>query len=201
VEKGADILFILKGTLDTTSPYLPYNEWLEKRLVSLQDKKWFRWEKHPSAFPAVLSEYASFDICLHLSGAESGSNIVVEFLALGKPTLILKGGSNDALFKGGALFIENTGEMREALSPFRVPEKRDLASKLEMLIKDASLRKEWGEKAKAVATLRFCPELTKKRLPLLLDAVRAFHGNESSSACLKKAIERQYEEDLKRYED
>lgn len=200
-EEGIDVVFVLKGGYEEYTPYPIYRDWLKEVVDSLQDKPWFLWDQEPTPHSAIFDVFSSFDLFLHLSGAEAGSNVVVEALALGLPTVIVDGTTNPSLFRGGACFVDHDGQMpQDLLHPFRVPEKEDLYRKVKELVTSNKSRKQLSINALNVAQARFCPERTLERLPLIFKALKAYHSQSSSCDLIKKEVEELYEQDLRRYD-
>ena len=199
-DQGEDLLFVLKGDFPKETSYPVYREWLKNLLEQLKGEKWFFWDPSPTPFEKIEQVYASIDIFLYLSGSEAGSNVIVESMALGIPTLILDGSTNPSLFKGGALFIENDGtEAQDTIRPFKVPSESDLLKKLGSLVRNPSLRKEWGKLARETAKKRFSPQITIDRLPLIFKAMSAYHSQSENCGKIREEVEALYHEDVKRY--
>lgn len=199
-KEGKDVLFILKGGFEEWSRYPIYKEWLQEVLDSLKEENWFIWDSQPSSYEDIFKAFASFDIFLHLSGAEAGSNVVVESLALGLPTVVLEGTTNTSLFKGGACFVNHNNELpKDTIHPFRVPNSDDLYHKLHSLVIDSNLRKEFGIKGLEIAKERFCPERTHERLALMFEALQAYHAKSHNCDSIKRKVEDLYNQDRKRY--
>lgn len=195
VAEGEDLILFLKGSFDPEPIYPFYQTHLQKKLDSLMSEDWFIWDQKFTPFPEVLEEYASIDILVHLSGSEAGSNIIAEFLGLGKPVIILEASTNPSLYREGAIFVQSEGFVKEAFLPFALPEKKDLYNKLKSLIKSKAEQDKWGKKAQSVAKARFSPERTLRRIPLILKAAMAFFYNTPEKDTLKQQITRLYEED------
>jgi glycosyltransferase involved in cell wall biosynthesis len=191
VQEGKNILFVLKGTFHR------FDHSSQRFMESLQKQDWFVWDSEYTPFPEVLNIYATFDLCLNLSGSEGASNVIVEFLALGKPTLILQASTNGYLFKGGAYFIKNDGQLRSGPTPYIGPDDNDLYMTLKAFIEDESLRKEWGIRAKEIAKKRFHPSINQERIPLLFEAASSFRLGQTY---LREKILSIYEEDCKNYQ-
>jgi len=183
VERGHDIHLYFKGSGETVLP------------KELQEASWVTWDPDPTPQPEVLELYGSFDLFLHLSGFEGGSNIVVEMLGLGIPTVVLDATTNPSLFTGGVAFVKTAG-MIEAPMPYAVPDLDHLVDTLEELIIDRRAREALGERGRRLAKKRFHPERTRERLPLILEATKQYHRGERGVA---PQIQKLYEEDLRLY--
>lgn len=198
--EGHDVLLIVKGGFEDWSRYPIYKEWLKEVLDSLKDVDWLLWDQEPSSYEEIFNVYASFDLFLHLSGAEAGSNVIVETLSLGIPTIAVEGTTNSYLFKGGACLVRHNGELpKDTIHPFRVPDKEDLYHKLKELVSDSNIRKEFSVKGLEVAKERFCPERTLERLPLMFEALEHYHRKSAKADQIKTKVEALYNEDRKRY--
>lgn len=161
---------------------------------------WFLWDREPTAHPEILKQFSHFDLCLHLSGAEGASNVVVEFLGLGKPVILLDATTNPYLFKGAACFVKSKGQVTAEPLSYHVPDEQDLFEKIELLVKDREQREAFGKKGKEWAKCRFHPRATLERIPLMLEAARAFRNKASSVEEIRKKMEKQLENDLELYE-
>lgn len=181
--RGLLFLLIWKGTW-SLSPF-------PKEIEILKEQPWFLWDSDPTPFPRVLREYATFDLCVQLSGYEGASNVVVELLALGKPVLVLDGTTNPYLFKEGAFFVKRQEELKGIGMPYQVPDEAHLEETLEMFIKDKSLRETWGRKGKQVAFKRFHPDEASNRLSLLMKSAQGIN--------VKEEIETLYHKDYENY--
>ncbi|MFZ0565471.1 MAG: glycosyltransferase [Chlamydiales bacterium] len=190
VQKGYDLILVIKGNYDGAQPVL------EKEIARYQKEPWFLWDKSYTPFPKALAEYQTFDLFVHLSGREGGSNTVVEMLALGIATVVLDGTTNPFLFKGGALFCPSDEKLRPPQFPFQAPDRQALLELLEALVESEELRKEWQKKGQTVAYQRFHPDLTRERLPLIFDAAFSYRKKERH---MIKAIEALYASDCERY--
>lgn len=188
--KLGNFLVVLKGNFAYEPECFP-PEW-----ELLKREPWFLWDPEPAPFPQVLSQYAVFDLCLQLSGAEGASNTVVELLALGKPVIALEGTTNPYLFKGGALFVKSQKRMTVGKIPYQIPDEKSLEETIESLLTNPQLRKQWGEQAQKIAFTRFHPSNTSERIPLVLTAAKEYRAGNFS---LKTQIERLYEKDCKLY--
>lgn len=184
--QGHDVVLVLKGDFSSCNTSFEYASFLKERLMSYCQEPWLLWDLEPTSYPEVIEEYASFDLCLHLSGAECGSHVVGEWLALGKPVLVLNCSTHSYLYGDGVLYVSSTDEVKQAQLPFYVPKWTDLTTQLEELIRDKSLREKQGKKAREVAVKRFHPKEIEKRLEHLFERDT-------------KAIEALYERDRKEY--
>lgn len=185
-QQGYDILLVIKGNFSSANTCPEYSAYLLGLMHKYSQASWLLWDPQETSFPEVLDEYASFDLCLLLSGAECGSHVVGEWLALGKPTLVLDCSTHRSLYGEGVIYVKTTGEIQQAQLPFYTPEKADLQKQLERLIQEKSLREHQGHLAKKIARHRFHPNEVEKRLPLLFDRN-------------KKAIRDLYDHDRKAY--
>lgn len=190
--KGMDVVLVLKGDFPEKSPYPDYRPRFSKMLATYSSEPWLLWDSIPTSFPQVVYEYVSFDICLHLSGAEGGSHVVVEYLGLGKPVVLLDATTNPYLFLHSASFVKAVPQMRGGFPYFQIPEMEDLMEKIEELVIDTKRREGLAKQARRVAEKRFHPNRTKERLPLLFEAT-------GSSKALYKQIEVLYDQDRKLY--
>jgi len=161
------------------------------------NETWFLWDQSYIPFPQVLSQYRTFDLFVNLSGREGASNIVVEMLALGIPTVVLDGTTNPYLFKGGALFVKNDGIDHRSDYTFQAPDREDLLETLRALAQSQTLREEWQKRAKAVAYKRFHPDLTLKRLPLIFEMASTSSRKEDKG--FRAKVENLYKTDLGLY--
>lgn len=166
---GYDLVLVLKGDFSSSNTCPAYASYLSKLLESFCEEPWLLWDPQPTSFPAVIDEYASFDLCLHLSGAECGSHVLGEWLAMGKPALALNCSTNRYIYGEGVMYVRAQDEITQAQLPFYRPEKNDLLTQLEMLISDRSLRERQGKKAKEIAVRRFHPKEVEKRLHHLFE--------------------------------
>lgn len=195
-DEGNDILLVLKGDLVEGPEHQEYHDWFKEQLGLLEEAPWFLWDREYVLGSQVYSEYAAFDLCLHLSGAEAGSNIIVEMMALGVPTVALFATTNPFLFQPGVLFVQTTDEMRMAQLPFHIPDKEDLYQKVKGLIQNATFRKSLGKLGQQVAQTRFTKEQALKRIPLLIEAAQ---GNFEGKTEFQNDLEALYQEDLRLY--
>jgi glycosyltransferase involved in cell wall biosynthesis len=131
VEKKRKVMLVLKGDFPLDSPYPDYQRLFSQMLNCYAGEPWFLWDRSHTPYPEVLHEYASFDLLLHPSGAEGGSQVVVECLGLKKPVVVLRCSTNPYLFSGVAHFVQTTGILREAQLPFYIPDLEDLCSVLD----------------------------------------------------------------------
>lgn len=193
--EGEKFCVLLKGSFDPDTFYTNYQEKLKHKVTTLSQKSWFIWDDSFTPFPEVLDEYASIDILIHLSGSEAGSNIIAEFMGMGRPVIILDASTNPSLYSEGAIFVKSEGFVREALLPFATPEPKDLYEKLKSLIRDKKVREHFGKKALSVAKARFAPERTLSRMPLILEAAETFFYKKPKVDRVKKEITELYEKD------
>lgn len=178
VEKGEDVVLVLKGDFPEESPYPEYRTRFTEMLETYQNASWLLWDRKWTPFPEVLEEYASFDLLLHPSGAEGGSHVVVECLGLLKPVILLDCSTNPYLFRGVATFVKTEGELNPAMLPFYYPDIEDLVEKLCLNILPPD---------KAAVEARFHEEVLESRLPLIFERDR-------------EKIEGLYENDRKLYD-
>lgn len=190
-DEGHDLLFVLKGNFENETSLL------HQHLNFYLNQPWFLWDREPSPYPDLLSGCRTFDIFVHLSGREGASNVVVDMLALGVPTLVLDATTNPCLFKEGAVFVKNDGN-KHFLGGclYQAPDVDDFTQKLRAFVESPSLRQEWGARGKAVAKQRFHPQMTRDRMPLIFEALRGYRKGETR---LRSAVEALYESDLKCY--
>lgn len=193
VKRGHHIAVVIKGDFAKGRADLTYKKWLKQRIKAFKKESWFFHDDTSAPLKTLFSQMQHFDIVLHLSGAESASNIVVESLALGKPTVILDASTNPSLFRGGAVFVKKA-ELKEGQLPFYVPDESDLIEKVGGLVSDQSSRRLWGDLAIKTAKERFSPERTLERIPLL------FKMAQCPSKKLTEELLALHEEDRKRYE-
>jgi len=104
-----------------------------KQSVGLVDesiKKYFRFLGKKNTVESYIN---SMDVCVLATFTEGISNSLVEYMALGKPVVATIGGGTEELVKSGS-----TGFLVRPSDP------RMLADKIEMLIDDVKLRKQFG---------------------------------------------------------
>lgn len=194
-DEGYPLLFILKGGLENHSNAPIYRDWLANLLESLQEESWFIWDPDPTPIHEIHTIYASFDIFIHLSGSEGGSNAIVEALSQGLPSLILDASTNPSLFKNGAYFVKNAGFSHPNFFPsFLLPDREDLYEKLKNLVTDAALRKHWSECGRRISAERFSKKEGLQRIPLMLKASQLYHSNTGCDS-IKKEVEERYVQD------
>ncbi len=150
---------------ETTDPH--YQNKFRQMLECYSEAPWFTWEKEVLPYSQVFEAYNRFDICLQLSGAEAGSNVIVELLALGKAVVALDASTNPYLFKGGAFLVEAKPEDHPGQLFYQVPNIDALEAAVETLVREPKLRKEWGRRGKELAKARFHESIARKRVPLL----------------------------------
>ncbi|MBJ7449087.1 MAG: glycosyltransferase family 4 protein [Parachlamydiales bacterium] len=196
-----DAIFVLKGGYDgVVEGTVKLKRILKQFLKKMQRESWFLWDRSFNSFPKVLEEFSCFDICVHPSGIDTASNTIVEFMALGKPCLVLEEQTNPYLFKGGVEMIKPASKLR-LWNDFHylTPDIDHLASLFKQYLSDEKLRKELGDRAKDVAQKRFSSEQTLKRIPLLIESALSFYHQLPTQESYRKKIVRQYEEDLELY--
>ncbi|MFZ0565467.1 MAG: glycosyltransferase family 4 protein [Chlamydiales bacterium] len=186
--KGRDVVLVLKGDFPKNSPYPDYRPHFSSMLEAYISEPWLLWDRSQTSFPEVMHEYASFDVCLHLSGAEGGSHVVVEYLGLGKPVVVLNATTNPYLFAHAVLFVRALPQMKGGGLYFQMPDIEDLMEKLEEVVVDEKGRKLLAKQALKIAKERFHIDRVKQKLPLLFEPAGS-----------SKKIERFYDEDRKLY--
>jgi glycosyltransferase involved in cell wall biosynthesis len=203
--KAPQALLILKGDFDAhmdCNEGEGYSQHLAALLERVQQQPWFLWDRQRRSFEETLKIYQIFDLCVHLSGAEDPGNVAIEQIALGKPLLILNGGTRPYLFKNAACFVEHAGysHMRQGNWLFFIPDKEDLENKLLWLMTDHSARQELGERAKHLADNRFGPEITQSKIQLMIEAAHHFHFHTDQSAIYRQRILDEWECDQERFD-
>lgn len=198
-------ILLLKGDLDPRMDVHEgegYSEHLATLLQELEQKPWFFWDRKRRSYEETLKIYQTFDVCVHLSGAEDPCNVVIEQMALAKPLLILDGGTRPYLFKNGAMFVDHTGhaDMRRGNWLFFIPDKDDLQKKLSLLLNDAKLRQSLAEQAKTVAMQRFGPEVTISKTALMIEAAYHYHHRTDKADFYRERLLNEYESDLERFQ-
>ncbi|MFN0065109.1 MAG: glycosyltransferase family 4 protein [Chlamydiales bacterium] len=183
IAKGAPIELFLMGDFGEDTIY---NQNLEQMLDCYCHEPWLIWDKEKVPYPDVLQKYQQCDLFLQLSGAEAGSNVIVELLGMGKPVVLLDCSTNPYLFKGGACFVKGDGALYPGPLPFSRPCMEDLEEKVAELIAEKGRRKELAQAARLLAQKRFHPNVASKRMPLLFSQE-------------KEAIRHIYEEDRREY--
>ena len=161
---------ILMGDFEAATTDPSYQAKFKEMLDCYSDAQWFHWEREVLPYPQVLEAYNRFDICLQLSGAEAGSNIIVELLGMGKPVIALKASTNPYLFKGGAYLVEAEPDDHQGQLFYQVPNIDALEAAVETLVREPKLRKEWGQKARDLARRRFHESIAKEKVSLLFES-------------------------------
>lgn len=195
------IILVIKGDIDPSADMYDNKEYSKQLLEIFAryiESDWLFWDRSHTAFPDVLEEYNSCDILVNLSGAESASNSVVEFMALKKPCLVLNASTNPYLFKDGVIMIDTQEGMARGKLFFYRPKLDDLVQKLAILVQDATLRQRLGEQAGEIATQRFAPELTIQRMPLVLEAANCFFHDKNTEK-IQIELQHLYQQDLNLY--
>lgn len=184
-EKGKDFEFVLIGTLPQQRT--PYDRLLENALNHFEQASWFRWYKKPLSHQEVLELFASFSFAVHPSGAEAGSNTIVEFLSLGIPTIVPNCSTFPYMFSGGVQFVEVESKPCGSVFPFYRPKLKSLEREIENLLDHSEEREKLSQKAIHVARERFTKQKALEKVRFLL------------SHPMKEACEEMYKEDLKIY--
>lgn len=166
IRAGKKIHCILLGTFPKQMS--SYHLLLQNKLEQLKRKKWFQWIENPLSHEEALNLFATFDCALHLSGAEAASQTVVDYLALGVPTLLLDCSSNPYLFKGGAMFTSPQSTPVKHLLNYYRPSWNELNVAFQTLLDN---HKEIGKKGRIWAENHFHPLIRQKRLSSLLEGV------------------------------
>lgn len=186
VEQGRNVELILMGDFAPNTTDSQYQENFHKMLLAYEQEPWFKWEKRKIPYKETIWVYNRFDLCLQLSGAEAGSNIITELLGMGKPVIALNASTNPYLFKGGAFLIQPDSKTYPGQLHYQIPDLQTLVASIEEFVKEPKKRKEWGENGKKLARDRFHIDVIKKRVPLLFDAS-------------KKQLQQLYDADRKAY--
>ena len=158
---------ILMGDFEPHTTDISYQEQLRRMIKAYEAEPWFRWEPTLVPYPQVLEAYNRFDLCIQLSGAEAGSNSIVELLGMGKPVIALNASTNPYLFQGWAYLVEADLEDRPGQLSYQVPRMDCLEEAVEALVCEGALRAEWGRKGQELARRRFHPSLARQRVALL----------------------------------
>jgi len=169
-QEGYRFNFYLKGAFDGSleGEEKHYTRWLQEQISAFQKRPWLLWNSEPTPFPKILEEYAAVDVALQLSGAESGSNTIVEQMALGVPVLVLNCSTNPSLFGEGVEYIK-TDFLAPGALPFYTPNEEDLYEKVKEMLIHPERRASLSERALRISRERFHPERLLKRVPLLTD--------------------------------
>lgn len=168
-EKGQQFHFELIGRFPKEKK--PYHKALKKLLREFQKEPWFEWIEQPLSHEQALARYARYSLALHVSGAEAGSHTVVEYLALGIPTIVPNCSTYPYMFKGGALFVPvDPTPLGTHLTFFR-PLQEELEKRIAALLNSKSLRAELSEKAFECAYNRFSKQRALKRMNQILEGV------------------------------
>jgi glycosyltransferase involved in cell wall biosynthesis len=188
-EQVPEAVLVIKGDLDSEADYYDcanHTEELKQRLQA----PWVIWDRTLSPHEEHLEILQAFDVGVHPTGSDDPPNTICEQLALGTPMLILSGGPRDILFRDAALFIEHQGyhRLRRHWSSFYIPKRDDFATKLLRLIKDASLRQELSNRAPALAQRRFGAEVTRRKLPLLIEGAYHLHHKTTEAPRYRQQI-------------
>jgi glycosyltransferase involved in cell wall biosynthesis len=193
VSEGFPVCLLLKGDFETKSLYPDYQTEFKEVIENIKHEKWFLWDPTYTPTDEMQEVYLTIDIFLHLSGHESGSNVIVEALSNQIPSIILECDTNDSLFKHAACFVKK--QKKKTSQPFfTLPDREDLYQKLKFLLQNPKEREELSLKGLSLIQKRFSPSLITDRMPLILEAAKAyFNGN----ACTKiqKKIEDLYQQD------
>ncbi|MCH9608838.1 MAG: hypothetical protein S4CHLAM45_06450 [Chlamydiales bacterium] len=168
VAKHHPIAFYLKGDFPKERVYSSYDKHLAEKLAIYEKEPWLIWDRSYTPYPEVLKLYSSFDFCVQPSGAEGGSNVVVELMSLGKPVIVLDESTNPYLFKGGALFAKPNPSIVKTQLAFYQPQLQSLIE-LALRLCDEKERKLWSQRAEQIAFERFHPSIAKRRLAVMLD--------------------------------
>lgn len=172
-QKKEDLVLVLKGNFPETSPYPDFKPLFSKMLAAYAQEPWLLWDPEPTPYPAVLEEYASFDLLVHPSGVEGASHIVAECLGLKIPVVLLDWSTNRYLFKDVATFVKTTQEVRQGLVPFCVPDLEALCLALQQEPRQPDAKK---------VEERFHEKVLKERIPLLfepnLEAIKSLYGHD-----------------------
>ncbi len=198
-KKYPNVVIVLKGD---HCPYWDYgvfyNHKLSQILKSVQNEKWFLWDKNFTPYPDVLKIFSLFDLCTFLSGSEMASNTILELLSLGVPTIVPKATDYPYLYEGMVEYVE-AGPMIQGVVNFMQPRLDSLLEKIESLIINEEKRKELGKRARSIALQRFNAEKTRKRMPLFVKAAHSiFYGNSDAGEYKKKLQELLYQ-DIEEY--
>ncbi|MBS0624195.1 MAG: glycosyltransferase [Verrucomicrobia bacterium] len=164
------LVLVLKGRFPQQSVYPDYEQHFAQMLQAYQHENWLLWDDSWTSYPDVLKQYASFDFCVQPSGAEGGSNVIVELLAMGKPVILLDASTHPYLFKGGALFVPPQPGLRMAQLAYAQPNLDALIQSIEQLC-NARERAKWSLCAQTIAHQRFHPNLAQKKIAYMLQAL------------------------------
>lgn len=199
-KKYPHIVFVLKGDLDSEfDVFSLYSEKLNQLLLAVKDEPWFLWDRSHTPYPEVLKIYGTFDLALLLSGAELGSNTVVEVASLGIPTLVLNASVNPYLYKGISVFVE--GE-KPCNAPwiYQQPNLSDLMLKLEDLIIDETMRKCMSNNSQSLSEERFGHHQLLERIPLAAHAAWSFFNEDVDVKKFQDTLLSQLENDINEYQ-
>lgn len=170
LQKRHRLILVIKADFPKQSVYPDYEVHVREMLAAYEQEPWLLWDRERVPYPDVLQHYASFDFCLQPSGAEGGSNVVVELMAMGKPVILVEASSNPYLFQGGVVFAQAEPTLRQAQLSYARPDFDSLKEAIELLC-DENMRVMWGERARQVAYARFSLQRAKERIAIMLDAV------------------------------
>lgn len=200
-KKGINALLILKGGYDQLiEGSASYKKKMRTLFARVEKTPWFLWDREYEPFPKVLKTYRLFDVNVMQSSVEGASNVLVELTALGRPCLVLKEHSNPFLFEGGVEWVEPDHLLQTTWRSPRIPNQKELRSKLEELLLCSEKRVYLGKIAREMATARFAPERTLERIPLLLGAAYSFFHKDSKQAFYQNEIFKLFQSDLKNYQ-
>jgi glycosyltransferase involved in cell wall biosynthesis len=174
-EEFPEVHLYLKGRYDES-------DWGMRQLMGrFHGEPWLVWDWKVTPFPEVLDLYRTFDLSLNLTGGELASTATIEQLALGVPSVMLRGGTNESLFEGAVAWVKNRGpaHMRKAKTWYHLPDDADLTRVLRELVRDGERREALGREGERLARLRFSPKLAREKARLLLAAARGLHAGEA----------------------
>jgi glycosyltransferase involved in cell wall biosynthesis len=194
-----EALLVIRGDLDPRADLrdcIGYCERMEERLQA----PWVIWDRtHYRSHEEHLRILQAFDVGVHPTGSDDPANAICEQLAIGIPMLLLAGGPRDSLFRDAALFVEHQGHhrLRHHWSSFFIPKRADFAAKLLRLIKEEPLRKELAEKGSRIAYQRFGADLTRRKLPLLIEGAYHIHHDTPQAPSYRQKIRDAWVDDHK----
>jgi glycosyltransferase involved in cell wall biosynthesis len=172
---GWEFEFILVGALP--SERSSYDLELEKAFQHFKGYSWFNWIQDPLTHEEALALFSTFSFAVHPSGAEAGSNTVVEYLALGIPTILPRCTTFPYMFSEGVLFTEVEPQIYGTELIYRRPDVESLFKSILKFIQSEQIRAEFSTRALKIAKERF----TKEKA---LEKVRVLISNPTPKECL-----------------
>ncbi len=146
--------FVLHGSYDASGDLhdgVGYWDKIRTLLNRVGKEPWFTWDNTHYEDPREI--YGTFDVGIHLSGAEDPGYSVIEQMSMGIPMLLLGSGNRPSLFGEAALLAKHQGphNMRRGFTSFFLPDTKDVADKLLRLIEDKNLRQTLSDKGSSHA--------------------------------------------------